>query len=148
MASKDQVLQVVTPFGPTAPDLFRGLKWPPVGFFFSAKVKHAFWSNICDITRPGPPSGGLVREIPYYSIWPAALGAWWGCFWCFRLPSKAIIQVQRWICCKTSGMALEKWFLGHLALGIFVVPWSPWTPPKPMETWRFQTPEECGLYNA
>ena len=26
-----------------------------------------FWSNYSDLTRPGPPNGGLVREIPLIS---------------------------------------------------------------------------------
>ena len=25
-----------------------------------------FWSNYSDLTRPGPPNGGLVREVPGY----------------------------------------------------------------------------------
>ena len=44
-------------------------------------MKDGVWSNYSDLTRPGPPNGGLVREIPenfreidrlvkYYSIWP------------------------------------------------------------------------------
>ena len=24
------------------------------------------WSNYSDLTRPGPPNGGLVREIPLF----------------------------------------------------------------------------------
>ena len=31
-----------------------------------AKTCHSFWSNYGDLTRPGPPNGGLVREIPGY----------------------------------------------------------------------------------
>ena len=27
-------------------------------------MKDGVWSNYSDLTRPGPPNGGLVREIP------------------------------------------------------------------------------------
>ena len=43
------------------------------GFLF-----HTFWSNYSDLTRPGAPNGGLVREIPLFQENPG----WWNIIFC------------------------------------------------------------------
>ncbi len=34
--------------------------------FYNLVHVRFFWSNYSDLTRPGPPNGGLVRKIPGY----------------------------------------------------------------------------------
>ena len=40
--------------------------WSQGGLRISFGQVVKFWSNYSDLTRPGPPNGGLVREIPLF----------------------------------------------------------------------------------
>ena len=120
-------------FSPTAPDLFRGLKWLP------------FWVIKWEL-----------RWFLFSSSWAeACLGALMGgCFWwkisrCSHIQARQIRQwqVQRWICCKQKAWPRKNGASDTKGEGWRVHKFMryPWTP-KPMEAWRFWTPKNLG-YN-